>query len=49
MSIYYGACSGSRALIDMMIYDSGNAQVGYTPMYDEARVGYFDIPRDGIL
>ena len=44
MSIYYGAYSVSRRLINVMIYDSGNAQVGYTPMYDEARVGYFDIP-----
>ena len=50
MSIYYGACSGSSQLIDTMsLCDFGNTQVDYTPMYDEARVGYFDIPRAGIL
>ena len=50
MSIYYGACSGSWQLIDMMsLCDFGNTQVDYTSMYDEAQVGYFDIPRAGIL
>ena len=50
MSIYYGAYSGSWQLIDTMsLCDFGNTQVDYTPMYDKARVGYFDIPRAGIL
>ena len=50
MSIYYGAYSGSWQLIDTMsLCDFGNTQVDYTSMYDEARVGYFDISRDGIF
>ena len=49
MSIYYGAYSGSSQLIDTMsLCDFGNTQVDYTRMYDEARVGYFDISRVGI-
>ena len=50
MSIYYRAYSGSSQLIDTMsLCDFGNTRVDYTPMYDEARVGYFDITRAGIL
>ena len=50
MSIYYGAYSGSRELIDTTsLCDFGNTRVDYTSMYDEARVDYFDITRAGIL
>ena len=49
MSLHYGACLGSRELIDTMSFrDFGNTRVDYIPIYDEARVGHFDIPRVGI-
>ena len=46
ISIYYGVYSGSWQLIDTMsLCDFGNTRVDYTPMYDEARDGYFEIGR----
>ena len=49
MSLYCDAYSGSSRLIDTMSSrDFGNTRVDYIPIYDEARLGYFDIPRVGI-
>ena len=50
VSIYYGAYSGSSQSIDTMsLCDFGNTRVDYTPMYNEVRIGYFDISRAGVL